>query len=75
MKDITLPGEGHHLDLFMDIFKVTGARNLDFGPDAISLYGTATAPVFTGGQPLYAPDKTQFGGARQIQFTVRPVDF
>ena len=24
VKDITLPGEGHHLDLFLDVFNVTG---------------------------------------------------
>ena len=75
VKDITLPGEGHHLDLFMDVFNVTGARNFNFGPDGISLYGTPTAPVFTAGEPLYAPDTTEFGGAREIQFTVRLVAF
>jgi hypothetical protein len=75
VKDITLHGEGHHLDLFMDIFNVTGARNLNFGPDGISLYGTPTAPIFTAGQPLYAPDTTGFGSARQVQFTARLVAF
>jgi hypothetical protein len=75
VKDITLPGEGHHLDLFMDVFNITGARNLNFGPDAISLFGTAASPVFTAGQPLFAPATTRYGGARQVQFTVRVVAF
>jgi len=75
VKDITLPGEGHHLDLFMDVFNITGARNLNFGADAISLFGTAAAPVFTAGQPLFAPATTRYGGARQVQFTVRVVAF
>ena len=75
VKDITLPGEGHHLDLFMDIFNVTAAENRNFGPEAISLFGTPTAPVFTAGQPLFAPDTSRFGSARQVQFTIRLVGF
>ena len=74
VKDFTLPGEGHHLDLFMDVFNVTGASNRYF-PDGVSLFGTAASPVFTAGQPLYAPDTTRFGSARQVQFTARLVAF
>ena len=74
VKDFTLPGEGHHLDLFIDIFNVTGASNRYF-PDGVSLFGTAASPVFTAGQPLYAPDTTRFGSARQVQFTARLVAF
>jgi Carboxypeptidase regulatory-like domain/TonB dependent receptor-like, beta-barrel len=75
VKDITLRGEGHHLDLFLDIFNLTGAQNMNFGPEAVSFYGTAAAPVFTAGQPLFAPDTNHFGGARQVQFTARIVAF
>ena len=75
VKDITLRGEGHHLDLFLDIFNVTGAQNMNFGPDAVSLYGTSSTPVFTAGQPLFAPDTNHFGGARHVQFTARLVAF
>ena len=75
VKDITLPGEGHHLDLFMDVFNVTGASNRNFGPDAISLYGTPAAQVYTAGQPLFAPGVTRLGGPRQVQFTARIVAF
>lgn len=75
VKDITLKGEGHHLDLFMDIFNITGAANRNFGPDATSFFGTPSSPVFTAGQPLFAPDTTRFGGARQVQFTARIVAF
>ena len=75
VKDITLRGEGHHLDLFLDIYNLTGASNLNFGPDALSFYGTPGAPVFSAGLPLFAPDTNHFGSARQIQFTARIVAF
>jgi hypothetical protein len=75
VKDITLPGPGHHLDLFMDIFNVTGAENRNFGPESISLYGLPATPVMTAGQALFAPDTNHFGSARQIQFTARLVAF
>ena len=75
VKDITLRGEGHHLDLFMDVFNVTGAGDLNFGPDAVSFYGTPASPVFSAGRPLYAPDTTALGSARQFQFTARLVAF
>jgi hypothetical protein len=75
VKDITLRGEGHHLDLFLDVFNVTGAQNLNFGPEAVGFYGTPDVPVFTGGHPLFAPDTNHFGGTRQVQFTARLVAF
>lgn len=75
VKDFALRGEGHHLDLFMDIFNVTGASNRYFGTEGISVVGTAVQPVFTAGQPLYAPDTTRLGSTRQIQFTARIVAF
>ncbi|MEO8726573.1 MAG: hypothetical protein ABI383_10670, partial [Acidobacteriaceae bacterium] len=75
VKDITLPGEGHHLDLFMDVFNITGAANRNFGAYATSLYGNTASPVYSAGQPLFAPNTSGYGGARQIQFTVRLVAF
>jgi hypothetical protein len=75
VKDITLKGEGHHLDLFMDVFNVAGTGNRNFGPEGISLFGTAASPVFTAGQPLFAPNVAHLGGPREIQFTVRLVAF
>ncbi len=75
VKDITLPGEGRHLDLFMDIFNITGASNKNFGPEAISVFGTSTAPIYSAGQALFAPDTNQLGSARQVQFTVRITAF
>jgi hypothetical protein len=71
VKDFSLPGEGRHLDLFMDIFNITGAGNRNFGPEAVSLFGTSASPVFSAGQALYAPDTNHFGSARQFQFTAR----
>jgi hypothetical protein len=75
VKDITLKGEGHHLDLFMDIFNITGAGNRDFGPESISLFGTSSAPVYSAAQALFAPDTNHFGSTRQVQFTVRITAF
>jgi hypothetical protein len=71
VKDFALKGEGRHLDLFMDIFSITGAGNRNFGPEAVSLFGTPTLPFFSATQALYAPDTNHFGSARQFQFTVR----
>jgi hypothetical protein len=75
VKDFTLRGEGHHLDLFLDIFNITNSPNRDFGPEAISVFGTPTAPIFSAGQPLFAPDTNHFGSARQVQFTARITAF
>jgi hypothetical protein len=75
VKDFTLVGEGHHLDLFMDVFNLTGAQNRNFGPSSISFYGLSNSPIYTAGQPLFAPDSTRLGGAREIQFTARLVGF
>ena len=75
VKDFTLKGEGHHLDLFMDLFNLANAENRSFGREAISLYGLPDAPVFSAGQPLFAPGVTRIGGPREIQFTARLVGF
>ena len=75
VKDITLKGEGHHLDLFMDIFNITGAGNRNFGSESISLFGTPSAPLYSAGQALFAPDTNHFGSTRQVQFTVRITAF
>jgi hypothetical protein len=71
VKDITLHGEGRHLDLFLDVFNVTNSSNRDFGPEAVSLFGTPAAPIYSAGLPFFAPDTNHFGSARQVQFTVR----
>jgi hypothetical protein len=75
VKDFTLEGVGHHLDLFMDIFNVTGTGNRNFGPEGISLFGLPGAPIFTAGQPLFAPNVAHLGGPREVQFTARLVAF
>ena len=75
VKDFTLKGQGHHLDLFMDVFNLIGSSNLNFGKDALSLYGNASSPIASAGQALFAPDSTQVGGARAVQFTARLVGF
>jgi hypothetical protein len=75
VKDFTLNGTGHHLDLFMDFFNVLGAGNRNFGPESVSLFGNAASPVPSAGQALYAPDGTRIGGPRAIQFTARLVAF
>jgi hypothetical protein len=75
VKDITLPGEGRHLDLFMDIFNVTNAANRNFGPEAINVFGASTAPIYSAAQAFFAPNTNQIGSARQVQFTVRITAF
>ena len=75
VKDFTLHGTGHHLDLFMDVFNLAGSSNRNFGVDAVGLYGTASLPVASAGQALFAPDLTRVGGPRAIQFTARLVAF
>jgi hypothetical protein len=75
VKDITLKGEGHHLDLFMDIFNITGAGNRNFGTESVSLFGTPALPIYSAAQALFAPDTNHFGSTRQVQFTVRVTAF
>jgi hypothetical protein len=75
VKDFTLKGQGHHLDLFMDTFNLLGAGNRNFGPESVSLFGNAASPVPSAGQALFAPDSTRIGGPRAIQFTARLVGF
>ena len=75
VKDFTLPGVGHHLDLFMDVFNVAGTSNRNFGPDGVSVFGTSALPVASRGMALFAPDATRLGGARALQFTARLVGF
>jgi hypothetical protein len=75
VKDFTLKGEGHHLDLFMDIFNLAGARNLRFDANGLSYFGDAVHPVFSAGEALFAPGVTRMGGPRAIQFTARLVGF
>ena len=55
VKDFTLKGEGHHLDLFMDVFNLAGSGNRRFGAYGLDFCGTPTNPVFSAGQALYAP--------------------
>ena len=75
VKDFTLKGEGHHLDLFMDVFNLPNAQNRRFDPESLSLYGTPASPLYSAGTPLFAPGTTALGGPREIQFTVRLVGF
>jgi hypothetical protein len=76
VKDFTLKGEGHHLDLFMDVFNIAGSSNRGFGPGSFSVFGPSLGPqVYSGGQALFAPDTTRLGGAREFQFTARLVGF
>ena len=75
VKDFTLKGEGHHLDLFMDVFNVLGTSNRNFGEQQVSLFGTAANPIFSARQALFAPGVTRVGGPREFQFTARLVGF
>ena len=75
VKDFTLKGEGHHLDLFLDVFNLTGAANFSFGSSGLSFYGDTSDPVFTSGRALFAPAATRSGGPRTVQLTARLVAF
>jgi len=66
-------GSGREFDVIAEAFNVTRARNLNFGPDGIGLFGTAAQPVAAAGQPLFAPSTARFGGPRQVQLGVRMV--
>ena len=59
----------------MDLFNLTGARNLRFDSNGVSLFGNAANPVASAGVPLFAPGVTRLGGPREIQFTARLVGF
>jgi hypothetical protein len=75
VKDFTLKGEGHHLDLFADLFNLAGAGNRSFDPLGFSYCGDAGSPVYSPLTPLFAPGVTRLGGPRTIQFTARLVGF
>lgn len=70
MKRVTLPGRAQ-LALLVDVLNATRARNLNFGNDGVSVFGTPAAPVATAGRPLYAPSTARFGGPRQVQLGAR----
>ena len=55
VKDITLPGEGRHLDLFMDIFNITNASIATSGVEAISVACAPTAPIYSAGPRYVSP--------------------
>jgi hypothetical protein len=59
----------------MDIFNITGASNRNFGAESVSLFGTPSAPIYSAGQALFAPDTNHFGSTRQVQFTARITAF
>ena len=59
------------VDVMAELFNATRAANRTFGNDAISVYGTAAAPVATAGIPLFAPSTARFGGPRQLQLGAR----
>jgi hypothetical protein len=75
VKDFTLKGEGHHLDLFADVFNLAGAGNRSFDPLGLSYCGDAASPVYSALTPLFAPGVTRLGGPRTVQLTTRLVGF
>ena len=66
-------GDGRKIQLIGEVFNVSRAKNLNFGVDGISPFGTAAQPVATAGRPLFAPSTARFGGPRQVQLGVRVV--
>jgi len=70
MKQVRLRGQSS-LALLVDVLNATRAKNLNFGNDGISVFGTPASPVATAGRPLFAPSTARFGGPRQIQLGAR----
>ena len=70
MKQVRLRGRAS-LALLVDVLNATRAKNLNFGNDGVSVFGTPANPVATAGQPLFAPSTARFGGPRQIQLGAR----
>ena len=66
-------GAAREIELIAEMFNVTRARNLSFGPDGVSPSGTPAQPVATAGLPLFAPSTARFGGPRQVQLGLRLV--
>jgi hypothetical protein len=66
-------GASREIELIAEVFNVTRAKNLNFGVDGVSPYGTPAQPVATAGQPLFAPSTARFGGPRQLQLGMRVV--
>ena len=62
---------GRSVDLMLDVFNATRAKNMNYGNDSISVYGTVANRVATAGQPLFAPSTARFGGPRQVQLSAR----
>jgi hypothetical protein len=70
VKAIHLAHSGR-LDLVAELFNATGASNKNYGADAVSNFGTPSAPVSNAGQPLFAPTTARYGGPRQLQLGAR----
>jgi hypothetical protein len=68
----SLPFGGHRrLEISVDVMNATRASNFNFGADAVSTFGTVSAPVASAGQATYAPSTARFGGPRQVQLGAR----
>jgi hypothetical protein len=63
--------EKGRLETFAEFFNVSHNGNRDYGPDAVSFFGTPSAPLATAGHAPFAPLTTRFGGPRQVQLGAR----
>ena len=64
-------GRSSRVDVIAELFNSTAASNENFGADAVSNFGTPSAPVATAGQPSFAPSTARYGGPRQLQLGAR----
>jgi hypothetical protein len=64
-------GERSSLKVTADFLNATNNPNKNYGPDAVSNYGTTATPNSTAGQALFAPLPNRFGGTRQVQLGAR----
>jgi hypothetical protein len=63
--------EKGRVETFAEFFNVSHNGNKNYGPDAVSFFGSPSAPLATAGQAPFAPLTTRFGGPRQVQLGAR----
>ena len=63
--------ERARVETFAEFFNVSHTPNRNYGPDAVSFFGSPSAPNPTAGQAPFAPLTTRFGGPRQVQLGAR----
>lgn len=64
-------GRSSRVEVIAELFNTTAASNKNFAADAVSNFGTPSAPDPNAGRPLFAPSTARYGGPRQLQLGAR----